>query len=66
MSPITEDHKAYTAKYLKEHYDEFRVRMHKGKRDLVKAHAASLDESMNAFINRAIEETMQRDKQAKK
>jgi len=37
--------------------------MPKGKRDQVKEHAKSTGESMNAFINRAIDEAMERDKQ---
>ncbi|MCL2530777.1 MAG: Arc family DNA-binding protein [Oscillospiraceae bacterium] len=63
MSPVTEKHKKYTAEYVKAHYDEFRVRMKKGKREQVQAHAAAHGESMNAFINRAIDEAMQRDKE---
>jgi len=65
MSPITEKHKKYTAEYVKANYDDFKMRMPKGKRELVKEHAAITGESMNAFINRAIDETIQRDKLGK-
>ena len=34
------------------------------KRDAVQAHAEAHSESVNGFINRAIEETMERDKAA--
>ena len=38
-----------------------RVRMEHGQYEHVQAHAASHDESVNAFITRAITETMERD-----
>jgi len=65
MSPVTEQHKKYTSEYVKANYDNFQLRTPKGKREQIKAHAASIGESMNAFINRAIDEAMQRDKQEK-
>lgn len=44
--------------------DEIRIRMPKGQKDVIKAHAEARGESVNAFVGRAIEETMQRDKAA--
>ena len=38
--------------------------MPKGQKDTIKAHAAAQGESVNAFINRAIMEAMERDKAA--
>lgn len=49
------------SKYMKENYDEIKVRTEKGKKEQIKAHAESRGESVNAFINRAIDETMDRD-----
>lgn len=49
-----------TDKYL-EKFDEMRVRVPLGKKNAVKAHADAQGESLNAFINRAINETMERD-----
>lgn len=46
---------------MKKNYDEVKVRMSKGEKDVIKNHADALGESLNAFINRAIAETMQRD-----
>lgn len=37
-------------KYITEKTDEIRIRVPKGERELIKAYAASLDMSMNAFI----------------
>lgn len=41
--------------------DRLSIAMPKGKKDLVKAHAEARGESVNAFINRAIDETMERE-----
>lgn len=49
------------SKYMKENYDEIKVRVDKGRKDIIKAHAESKGESVNAFINRAIEEAMERE-----
>ena len=48
-------------KYVKAHYDRINVTLSKGVREEIKAHAAAQGESVNAFINRAITETMERD-----
>lgn len=49
-------------KYTKENYDRFLVTMKpKGRLEAVKAHASARGESTNAFIGRAILETMERD-----
>ena len=48
-------------KYVKNNYDEVKLRMPKGKKDVIQAHAAQQGESVNAYINRAIDEAMQRD-----
>ena len=43
-------------------YDEIKVRVNKGKKEIIQAFAESNGESVNAFINRAISEAMERDK----
>ena len=48
-------------KYVKNNYDRVVVTLPKGRRDEVKEHASNHDESMNAFIVRAVNETMERD-----
>ena len=51
-----------TANYVKKAYDRIEVKVAKGRKELIKAHADKLDGgSLNAFINRAINETMERD-----
>lgn len=57
---VSEAQKKASIKYL-EKLDEIRIRMPKGQKDIIKAHAEDHSESVNGFINRAIEETMERD-----
>ena len=49
------------AKYMKNNYDEIKVRVKKGDRDIIKKFAESCGESANEFIKRAIHDTMQRE-----
>lgn len=49
------------AKYMKNNYDEIKVRVEKGRKAELQAHAEAKGESLNAFMNRAAEETMLRD-----
>lgn len=57
---VSEAQRKATEKYL-EKFDEIRVRVPKGRKETVKAHAEKCEESLNAFLNRAITETMERD-----
>ncbi|MBR6208897.1 MAG: hypothetical protein IKQ69_07850 [Oscillospiraceae bacterium] len=59
--PVSKAQQKAVHKYVKANYDRQELTMPKGKKDAVKAHAESRGESVNAFINRAIDETMERD-----
>lgn len=48
-------------KYMKENYDRINLIMPKGKKDDVQAYAARAGQSVNAYINTAIDEKMERD-----
>ena len=48
-------------KYMSANYDRINLTMPKGQKDTIKAHAEARGESVNAFVNRAIDETMERD-----
>lgn len=52
------------AKYKKENYDQIQLRVPKGDKDRLKDHAEKQGESLNAFLNRAANETIDRDKAA--
>ena len=58
---VTKAQQKAVSKYMKENYDVYQIRMPKGKKDIIKAHAESRGESVNGFINRAIEEAMERE-----
>lgn len=48
-------------KYVKANYDRMELTVPKGRKDTIKAHAAVQGESVNGFINRAIDHEMERD-----
>lgn len=52
-------------KYVKNNYDRIVLTIPKGEREQIKEHAATKGESMNGFIVRAINETMQRDNEGR-
>ena len=54
----------YRNAWIAEKLDRVNLTMQKGQKDAVKAHAEARGESVNAFINRAITETMERDNAA--
>ena len=51
-------------KYNSKAYEEIKVRVKKGEKEKIKSHAEQQGDSLNGFINRAIDETMKRDKAA--
>lgn len=59
--PVSKAQQASVNKYVKANYDRINVTVPKGRKDEIKAHASARGESVNAFINRAIEETMERE-----
>ena len=48
-------------KYVKSNYDRFGLTMPRGKKDIIQAHAEQQGQSVNAYINAAIDEKMCRD-----
>ena len=54
----------YKNNWQKENVDRVNLTMPKGKKDTIKAHAEAQGESVNGFINRAIDETMEKDNAA--
>ena len=60
MGEKTEAQKKAQQKYM-EKFVRVEIRMDQQKRDAIQAHAASKGESVNTFINRAIDGQMERD-----
>lgn len=57
----TEARKKANEKYLKESVEDIRIRVPKGQKAVIREYAKKKEESMNAFIIRAINETMERE-----
>lgn len=53
------------SKKYHEKFDDLRIRVPSGEKALIDAHANSMGESTNAFVRRAIAETIERDTKAK-
>lgn len=64
MSPASKAQQKAVNKYMKENYDRINLTVPKGKKEIVSTHAQARSESVNGFINRAIDETMERDNAA--
>lgn len=60
----TEARKEGNRKWDTANLDRVSVAMPKGKKDIIKAHAEAHSESVNGFINRAIDEAIERDESA--
>lgn len=57
----TEAQKKSAKKWDAANLDRLSIALPKGQKELIKAHAADRGESVNAFIGRAIDETIKRD-----
>lgn len=62
--PTSKAQQRAVSKYMKENYDEIKVRVEKGRKADIQAHAQAQGESVNGFIGRAISETIERDNSA--
>ncbi len=58
---INEAKRKANKKYITEKLDDVRFRVPKGEREILKKHAEKMGESVNAFVYRAVKETMERD-----
>ncbi len=58
---VSKKQQASVHKYVREHYDRISLVVPQGKKDIIKAHAERQGESINSFVNRAIDETIERE-----
>ena len=61
MPPKTPQQREAADKYLKEKVDTIAVRVPKGKKEVISSHAEAKGESVNAFMNRAIDTQIAQD-----
>ena len=61
--PVSMAQQRATAKFKKNNYDRMEVLLApKGRKAELQAHASERSESLNGFVNRAIDEAVERDK----
>lgn len=56
--PASKAQQKAVAKYMKENYDIFQIRMPKGKKEIIKKAAEKQGKSLNSFVNEAIDEKL--------
>lgn len=61
--PASKAQQKAVSKYMKANYDEIKIRVPKGEKAVIQSHAVTQAETVNAFISRAIRETMEKDNQ---
>ena len=64
MSPASKAQQRAVNKYMKNNYDRINLVVPKGKKKIIQAHAVQQGESVNAYINRAIDKAMSEDDSA--
>lgn len=64
LQKYTQARKEGNRKWDAANLDRMSIALAKGRRDIIKAHAADMGESANAFICRAIDEAIRRDREA--
>ena len=62
--PVSKAQQRAQNKWIEKTYDRINLTVPKGQKDVIRAHAEARGESVNGFIGRAIDETMERDKAA--
>ena len=64
--PLSDAKKKADAKYRKKSYDEMKLKVLRGEKDQLKEYSNFIGETLNAFVTRAIRETIERDKESLK
>ena len=63
MSPVSKAQQKAVHKYVKENYDRLNISVPKGRKAELQEHAQQHGESLNGFVNRAIDHEMERDRE---
>lgn len=62
MAPASKAQQKAVNKYMKENYDRVNLTLPRGKKEAIQAHVQQTGESVNGFINRAIDTAMENEK----
>lgn len=60
-SKISKAQQKAVAKYMKNNYDEIKIRVEKGKREIIRQAAEAAGESVNGYIKKAVDRRMEQD-----
>lgn len=60
--PVSKSQQKAVHKYVKANYDRMELAVPKGRKDIIKSHAEAQGESVNGFINRAIDHQISQDR----
>ena len=60
-SKVSKAQQKAVAKYMKNNYDEIKVRVENGKREIIKTAATAAGESVNGYIKKAVDQRMERE-----
>lgn len=60
-SKISKAQQKAVAKYMKNNYDEIKIRVEKGKREIIRQAAEAAGESVNSYIKKAVDRRMEQD-----
>lgn len=59
--PASKAQQRAVTKYMKENYDEIKIRVEKGRKAIIKSYADNCGESLNQYIINAVDHRMERD-----
>ena len=57
--PVSKAQQKAVSKYMKENYDEIKIRIPKGKKEKIQAYAKAQNQSVNTFIWEAIQKIIE-------
>lgn len=60
-SKVSKKQQGHVNKYISKAYDRINLTVPKGQKEIIKAHAESKGESVNGFIQRAIDEAIKKE-----
>ena len=60
-SKISKAQQKAVAKYMKNNYDEIKIRVEKGEREIIRQAAEAAGESVNGYIKKAVDQRMEQD-----